>query len=153
MQTFIPDADYAVGARTLDQKRLIKQLLEGRQIMQVLSKNEYQSNGLVTPWAHHPAVMMWRGHKGALRCYLYSIRCEMEIRGFNYARNWRVIESVDVRGEHDDPWWIADKAALDRVITSHRANLWKKDHHHYYQWGHEKAEPCCPRCNYYWPTH
>ena len=37
MQTFLPYSDYEASAQTLDNKRLNKQILEGYQILKVLS--------------------------------------------------------------------------------------------------------------------
>ena len=37
MQTFLPDADYELTAQALDNRRLNKQILEGYQILKVLS--------------------------------------------------------------------------------------------------------------------
>jgi hypothetical protein len=39
MQTFLPSSNFAVAARMLDSKRLNKQILEGYQILNVLSGN------------------------------------------------------------------------------------------------------------------
>lgn len=37
MQVFLPENSFADCAKVLDQKRLVKQLLEGRQIMSILA--------------------------------------------------------------------------------------------------------------------
>lgn len=48
MQTFLPYSDFALCAKVLDNKRLGKQIVECRQIMQCLL-------GLREGWRNHPA--------------------------------------------------------------------------------------------------
>ena len=40
MQVFLPEKSFTESAKVLDQKRLVKQLLEGRQILTVLAGSE-----------------------------------------------------------------------------------------------------------------
>jgi hypothetical protein len=53
MQTFLPYSDYEASAQTLDNKRLNKQILEGYQILKVLSGASPSG-----AWRNHPAVLM-----------------------------------------------------------------------------------------------
>jgi hypothetical protein len=52
MQTFLPYKDFDQCAKTLDNKRLNKQILESYQILKVLSNQS--SSGA---WRNHPAVL------------------------------------------------------------------------------------------------
>ena len=65
MQTFLPSTNFAWAAQMLDSKRLNKQILEGYQILNVLS-GQSPTGG----WRNHPAVLMWKNHEGALLKYL-----------------------------------------------------------------------------------
>lgn len=62
MQTFLPYADFEQSARALDRKRLGKQRVEVIQIVRALTWPGYG-------WAHHPAVLMWKGYEEALGRY------------------------------------------------------------------------------------
>lgn len=62
MQTFLPHADFEESARALDHKRLGKQRVEVIQIVRALTWPGYG-------WAHHPAVLMWKGYEEALGRY------------------------------------------------------------------------------------
>ena len=62
MQTFLPYPDKRTSLDVLDNKRLNKQILEGYQILKLLS--DYSDK---KAWAHHPAVLMWKGHEYSLR--------------------------------------------------------------------------------------
>jgi hypothetical protein len=66
MQTFLPYANFSRTASVLDMKRLCKQRVETLQVMKALSDPSYG-------WQNHPAVKMWRGHRGALMMYQEAI--------------------------------------------------------------------------------
>lgn len=50
MQTFVPYSDHAETARFLDNRRLFKQLIEGKQILLALSDPEYGWQSWVEQW-------------------------------------------------------------------------------------------------------
>ena len=152
MQTFLPEYTFAEAAAVLDQKRLVKQLLEGRQIMAALSGN---SKG----WVNHPATKMWRGHGAVLYYYLGAIRNEMERRGYKWENNWNEIEVMFhtyFRDEFIYPAWMLSEE-FTQVVNTHRANLHLKAPDFYPQYALEtinyRNDVCCERCNYHWPTH
>ena len=131
MQTFIPSTSPSECAKVLDWRRLGKQRVEAMQIL----------NCLETPnsWVNHPAVEMWRGYEEYLKVYANIIIEEWIYRGYNnnmklYKINWSRVEF---------PSWWSD----DRIHSSHRANLLRKDPKHYGQfgWSEEPAE------GYWWP--
>ncbi|MGI8627694.1 MAG: MSMEG_6728 family protein [Geodermatophilaceae bacterium] len=62
MQTFLPYADFEQSARVLDPRRLGKQRVEVIQVVRALTWPGYG-------WAHHPAVLMWKGYEEALGSY------------------------------------------------------------------------------------
>ncbi|NBR24737.1 MAG: hypothetical protein EBU08_13390 [Micrococcales bacterium] len=152
MQTFLPEYTFVDSAAVLDQKRLVKQLLEGRQIMAALSGN---SKG----WRNHPATRMWQGHAGALYFYLMCMRNEMDKRGYKWENNWNEIELMRhtyFQDEDSYPDWMTT-GEFAQVVTTHRANLHIKAPDLYPQYALEtinyRNDVCCERCNYHWPTH
>jgi len=154
MQVFLPESDFDDAAQQLDTKRLVKQLLEGRQIMTILV-GESKSNA----WRNHPAVRMFSGHPIALYNYLAAIRKEMERREYKWEKNWHEIERM-ANGVEDTglPKWMVDKDTFYHVLTTHRGRLYEKAPELYPQYRAEyeiyQNYVCCPgKCTYYWPTH
>ena len=149
MQTFVPYADFDESASVLDSKRLNKQLLEGRQIYQIIATRR-TSGG----WVNHPAVKMWRNHDNALFQYLTCIVNECNVRNIKTENNWNTIitmhyNNVNRGDEVIMPQWLGD----ERIHQSHRNNLYRKDPEYYAQFSYDEFVSCCPSCNYFWPTH
>jgi hypothetical protein len=152
MQTFIPFLDFAESASILDNKRLNKQLLEGRQIYDILAKRKTRGG-----WINHPAVKMWRGYDNAFFKYLQAILNECVVRNISTEKNWNAIMDIHennwYRGNNDTmPPWIGD----ERVHLSHRQNLYNKDPEYYAFFIDDNrlsAVSCCDKCSYFWPTH
>lgn len=120
MQTFLPYTNFQKTAQILDYRRLGKQRVEAKQILQILL-NETQTKG----WRHHPAVLMWSGYEGALANYGKTI-CEEWIRRgykdsllpyFTNRTSIHVIYPVFLKNSH--------------FIRSHRSNLVRKDTMYY----------------------
>lgn len=151
MQTFLTDwPPLGYGLEHLDRRRLVKQLLETRQIMAALA-------GVSKGWVNHPATKMWRGKEDMLYDYGLQNARELEKRGYQFTNNlsWltefynSIAETRDTDGD-----WI--DIELDRMIYTHRGRLYEKDPLYYAQWAHHsdfKKYVCCERCNYYWPSH
>ncbi|MGD8717221.1 MAG: MSMEG_6728 family protein [Candidatus Zixiibacteriota bacterium] len=132
MQTFLPYPDFERSARCLDDRRLGKQRVEARQILNILL-GRAKGRG----WIHHPAVKMWRGYENALKEYYNAILTEWIRRGFE-----NNMEFEDVDGEVELPYWLGGG-----IHASHRSSLLRKDPVFYgrYDW---KEEPSLP---YVWP--
>lgn len=149
MQTFVPFTDNIKSAESLDNKRLNKQLLEGRQIYSILSSQRTTGG-----WVNHPAVKMWRNFDNALFVYLEAIKNECVARGIQVDKNWSALTDMHKwnynrgTGMIDPPWW-----GDNRVHESHRNNLYIKDPDYYNDFSSAKRFACCDKCNYFWPTH
>lgn len=130
MQTFLPHPSFSNSARDLDNKRLGKQRVEAYQILRALS-------GMSKGWVNHPATRMWRGYERALSNYLRVMIAEWVSRGF---KNTMDIPLYDE--EAPMPPWFGD----DRVHSSHRANLKRKDPVYYAKYTEDPTTP------YFWPT-
>jgi hypothetical protein len=155
MQVFLPEQSYRSCAQVLDQKRLVKQLLEGRQILSALA-------GETKGWVNHPATRMFAGAEDQLLVYLSYIKDEMARRGYKWENNWTIITSTfnkyftDV--EFDWPDYLKPGHPENlRLITTHRGRLYEKAPELYpqYEWESKTYRDlvCCDKCNYYWPTH
>lgn len=155
MQVFLSEYTFPESAKVLDTKRLVKQLLEGRQIMTILA-NESPSGA----WKNHPAVKMFRGHERTLFAYLYAIKEEMRERGYKWENNWDVIYDTYMRNfisqKQEAPKWMLNDE-FNRVVITHRGRLHAKAPDLYPQYESEynihRDYVCCEKCNYYWTTH
>jgi len=149
MQTFVPFTDNIENAFVLDNKRLNKQLLEGRQIYKILASNKRSG-----AWVNHPAVKMWRNHDNGLFEYLRAIKDECVNRGISTEKNWDALTEI-----HESNWYRGDNVTFpnwwgdERIHQSHRNNLYKKDPEWYHQFINDSSVSCCDKCNYFWPTH
>ena len=133
MQTFLPYSEFWLSLYCLDNKRLGKQRVEARQIWRTL-------RGENLGWRHHPAVKMWRGYENALATY-YNISLRIwEAKGF--CNSMERIEKA-TGPALAMPHWLGD----ERLHSSHRANLLRKNPEHYGRFGWEET----PRSGYYWP--
>ena len=156
MQTFLPSKNFMVSAQMLDSKRLNKQILEGYQILKVLSGMSPTGG-----WRNHPAVKMWRGHEKSLFTYVKCMIQEAKSRGIKTEGNENNLKELvdkvyDSWGE-GLPEWFFDNHKIMRVTTTHRANLFKKDPMYYVHFQIAASSPynapCCSTCQYYWVTH
>ena len=160
MQTFITtDAlDFKSIAKTLDNKRLNKQALEGWQILMTLLELDPQGNPR-TPkgWVNHPAVKMWRGHEGPLFDYIEAMVVEWKERGFNStildkARSTMVVANQTRDVSTTLPDW-AQQETLKVIASTHRRALLVKDYSWYSQF-HWPEDPGYPptEYEYVWPV-
>ncbi len=131
MMTFLPSESFQISAYCLDYKRLGKQRVEARQIIDTL---EGRSKG----WIHHPAVKMWEGHVEALKDYFNEISSMWVYKGYKHNMGFYVVENP-VR-----PAWIGNPT----FHASHRAALLAKDYKFYSQWGWTEV----PKIDYFWPV-
>jgi len=115
MQTFLPYSDFTLSAQSLDSKRLGKQRVEAKQILDVLY-------GRSTGWRFHPAVRMWVGFEKALEFYFDEISKEWISRG--YVHNMCLFNN---KSGFNLPPWIGEK----RFHLSHQSNLIRKFPEHY----------------------
>jgi hypothetical protein len=115
MQTFLPYPNYIRSVQSLDNKRLGKQRVEAKQIIDILE-------GKPARWKNHPAVLMWVGYTNSLKYYCNCCINEWIKRGFN---NTMIKYNVDHQNE--DPWWIGD----ENFHRAMRARLIEKDKEFY----------------------
>ncbi len=106
MQTFLPYPNILQSLKVLDYKRLGKQRVEAKQILNAL---DYGGG-----WANHPAVRMWRGYELALVDYYNTALSVWQGRG--YKNNMPYIPNTI--GSPLPPWFGREDFHL-----SHQSNL------------------------------
>jgi len=133
MQTFCPSSIFIMSAKILDNKRLGKQRVEAKQILNAL---QGKSKG----WTKHPATLMWKGFEEALKLYHNAMVTEWVNRGF---KNTMELLPVDENKLVFPPW-----LGNSEFHASHRSNLLRKDKKFYskYNWGE------CDDLTYVWPS-
>ena len=111
MQTFLPYSDFYKSIKCLDYKRLGKQRVEAKQILNAL-------RGKSKGWVNHPATKMWKGYEDALSFYHNLCILEWTNRGFN-----NTMELEIVGEEMNLPIWLGN----EDFHNSHKSNLLRKD--------------------------
>jgi hypothetical protein len=137
MQTFVPYSDFAESAYVLDYRRLGKQRVETMQILNAIVFN--RSHG----WRHHPATKMWENNPNGLAAYGVAICREWIGRGYRDTCLEK-ISGIMTPDDTDLPFWWGD----ERVHSSHRSNLLRKNPDHYgaFGWTDNPSDP------YFWPV-
>ena len=134
MQTFLPYSDFVLTARLLDSKRLGKQRVEALQVHNIVSGKRTTGG-----WLNHPAVVMWRGYAGALTMYHDIMLNEWLRRGYNNT----MTHLYTGNESYKMPPWLGD----ERLHSSHRSNLLRKDPEHYGQFAWVEPDDM----PYWWP--
>ena len=118
MQTFLPYADFRQSASVLDYRRLGKQRVETKQILNALSV--YGAKG----WRNHPATKMWEGHEVLLAHYGLTMCREWLSRGYVDNLSGFFLDVIDNEQHNTDtPWFIGNA----EFHLSHQSNLLRKD--------------------------
>jgi hypothetical protein len=131
LQTFLPYPDFYHSAFVLDPRRLGKQRVEAKQILDVLANGNAH-------WEFHPAVRMWRGYEPALILYMDVMIVEWQRRG--YANTMPIVMTTL---DPPLPPWMGEEA----FHLSHQSNLLRKDWE-YYRYSFPGVLPTMP---YIWP--
>ena len=118
MQTFLPYANFEKSARSLDYRRLGKQRVECKQIINALSP-DYDKRG----WVNHPATQMWKGYVDVLKVYANTMITEWINRGYNNTMELYDVDVAKLQSEDAIPTWLGHA----ELHKSHRINLLRKD--------------------------
>ena len=113
--TFYTHTDPKVTAKFLDNRRLAKQRVEAKQIIDVLEKG---SGG----WSNHPATKMWQGYVNALKDYFNIMCLEFISRGGDQG-----MPLYELSEPPEYPPWCY----CERLQYSHQARLMQKEPTHY----------------------
>lgn len=162
MQTFITTTSgWRDVAKTLDNKRLNKQALEGWQIMLTLLELDPEGNHR-TPkgWVNHPAVKMWRGHEHELLMYVNTMTIEWIARGYkstilekSLATFARGVATGKTTSKSLEPSWMLDPVKFEAIASSHRTALLAKNYEWYSQFGWAEDTGSAPDSyTYIWET-
>ena len=138
MQTFLPYSDFSKSAKVLDYRRLGKQRVEGKQILNCLNYRkkgdlyiiDKNGNRRRRGWIDHAAVKLWIGCEEALKFYINTMIIEWINRGYN--NNMELYSVKDLKF----PKWLGNKD----FHASHRSNLLRKFYEWYSQFGWKEPD-------------
>lgn len=122
MQTFLPYEDFQKSLKVLDNKRLGKQRVEARQIVNILTGKQ-NSNA----WVNHPAIRMWEGYVPCLMLYTDLCIFEWIDRGFKNTMEIYPAYEYGVAIAPPKPWWLGNED-FHRAM---RARLIQKNEEYY----------------------
>lgn len=112
MQVFLISKSPQETIKVLDDKRLVKQGLETRQILNTLT-------GRSEGWKSHPAVLAFKGYEKFLAKYGLAVNSECLERGFK-GNNKDFFNEVLASDFLDaEPTWLSNEA----IFASHRGRL------------------------------
>ena len=140
MNTFLPYADFAASAATLDRLRLGKQRVEVLQILTALSR------GPGAPWYAHAATRMWLGHERQLAVYGLAVCAEWIRRGYRDTCAGKIaaaVEPFDSASGSKPPW-----LGREEIHVAYRSNLVRKAPEHYRQFWPDVPD----NLEYVWPV-
>lgn len=155
MQTFLPNISFIESAKCLDYKRLGKQRVEARMLLNILL-GQTQKKG----YANHPATKMWKGYQDTLKLYHDIMIAEWINRGYKNSMELycaidtftpvtlsllHTLLTVDYQnsGSFTMPPWLDDN-----FCSRHRSALLAKDFEYYKKFGWTEE----PKYQYLWPT-
>lgn len=127
MNVFIIGTPYET-AQALDEKRLRKQIIECRQILDAL-------NGKTKAWRSHPAVVQYEGYEPYLMNYLDCLQL--------FAKG-KLEQAKDISDVTDR--WFKPLFHTEPYFDSMKRRLYTKDPVHYAQW----ADLGTSDVNWYW---
>jgi len=138
MQTFLPSSSFEESAKWLDDRRLNKQILEARTIYEIIINNKASG-----AWVNHPITKMWRDYPEALSLYYNACLSQWKhVRCRNH--KYRMIPIY--KSSVILPSWLGD----ERLHSSHRANLLRKDYKFYSRYGWDENSMEYWRFPYWW---
>lgn len=125
MQTFLPYPDFAKSLSSLDDRRLGKQRVEAKQIINIIEhlKNRGDFNRGTIAWANHPATIMWEKNLDALKIYYNTCLLIWQSRGFQNIK----LKPENILSRFEMPWWIGK----EQFHLAHQSNLIRKDKEYY----------------------
>lgn len=120
VNTFVVHQDFQLCALFLDDRRLGKQRVEAKQIIDAVIA--LQEGDATAGWRNHPATRSWLNHLDALKLYFNAMVSEWVKRG--YKNNYQL---YDLPSTIEQPYWID----CSSVHYSHMAQLVQKDSSYY----------------------
>lgn len=143
VNTFLLSNDFDVSAKQLDTRRLFKQCVEAKQIINILE--ELDSGKVVEKkgFSNHPATKQWIGYTIALKKY-FNAHLEEVFRRKSHKTTMSLY--VIPCDKVNYPWFVECK----QFVFSHMASLQRKDPEYYANLSFPSEYK---NYGYIWPSH
>ena len=122
VNTFLVHQDFKIAVKILDNRRLGKQRVEARQLIDTIDKLKSGQADKKISWSNHPITLSWINHVDSLKLYFNCVVQEWINRGFN--NNYELFELSD---NIIHPYWIYNK----KIHYSMMSQLVQKDSEYY----------------------
>ena len=138
VNTFLISSDFSSSAKILDNKRLFKQCVEAKQIINILVDVTESKTGFKS----HPAVKQWTGYVNSLKDYYNCHLKEVFARG-----HWKTqMQLYEINGPIEHPWFVS----CQQFHYSHMASLKRKNPEYYSFLSYPEKYN---QHGYLWPSH
>jgi len=144
MQTFLPSYNFYVCAQTLDRKRLFKQVVEARQLLDILVSPD--TSNATAGQRNHPALNYWREQVPYLHFYLKILA------GIYNARFGQTPLTTREAAITCREVWPERFYHPDFVYLSHKVALHVKQNNHDHTWPHVINYVWRSRCGKFYYT-
>lgn len=165
VNTFITSSYLPNTFKDLDYRRLGKQRVEAKQIIDILEKIDAGEDVSSIGFASHTATKMWIGYTNALKAYYNLCLDEWINRGYkNKMVKYDIDETRFTNREsvfdgvkttfltEDTEYSFPPFTSFRPFILFHRSALYKKDPKYYVKFLNEELEPYVD-LGYLWPSH
>ena len=122
VNTFITSNNFKKCAKNLDNKRLGKQRVEAKQIIEILEHFDENGEFPKKGFSNHPILKMWKNYTNFLKYYCNCMIEEWIFRGYK-----NTMKIYEIPNEMKKPWWYSFKP----LQYSHKASLIRKDEDYY----------------------
>lgn len=165
VNTFITSLYLPNTFKKLDFRRLGKQRLEAKQLIDILKMIDNGEDVSNVGFSSHPVTQMWIGYTNALKAYYNLCLQEWIDRGYNNTmKKYDIDETKFINREvkfdgikttfisEDTEYSFPPFASFKPFILTHKAALYKKDPNFYAGFLNDELEPYV-NLGYLWPTH
>jgi len=118
VNTFII-GDFDFCAQVLDKRRKLKQAVEAKQIIDIITQTNKEKKG----FSNHPAVIMWKPYCNALILYYNKFIEQLLLDKVNLVKLTKIDIPSAIVMDIEMPWFLT----FMPFIYSHRARLYQKD--------------------------
>ena len=115
MQVFLPYPDIKQSLFCLDKRRLAKQRVEAKQLIDTILDRPTVSGKVRTGWKNHPAAVMFRNSIGFLKIYYHH---SLEVFSDRGGKNAKLTYEKNLLFA-TAPWWYG----IEEIHASHRGRL------------------------------
>jgi len=116
MQVFVPTTSVVDSLSLLDKRRLAKQRVEAKQLIDTILDRPMSNGKSRKGWRNHPAAVMFRRY---LPCLIFYYNSSLVVHASRGGNNIKLTPEPDDMSSLEMPWWWGD----EQIHASHRGRL------------------------------